>query len=85
VNASAFVLVDAILPVGNHTISEYLHEISAVPRPRDPLARYNAIEIPAYAIASLPNHDAANASLHCEWCMAPCTGFTSAEEAFGFA
>lgn len=62
-----------------------LHEISAVARPRDPLARHNAIEIPAYAIASLPNHDAANASLHCEWCMAPCTGFTSAEEAFGFA
>jgi hypothetical protein len=24
VSASAFVLVDAILPIGNHTISEYL-------------------------------------------------------------
>lgn len=78
---------DATYPVVAHPITRQadLHEISAVPRPRDPLARYNAIEIPAYAIASLPNHDAANASLHCEWCMAPCTGFTSAEEAFGFA
>jgi hypothetical protein len=62
-----------------------LDDISAVPRPRDPLARYNAVEIPPYAVASLLNHDAPNAALHCEWCVAPCTGFTPAEEAFGFA
>jgi hypothetical protein len=62
-----------------------LYDISPVPRPRDPLARHTAIEIPAYAVACLPNHDAQNASLYCEWCVAPCTGFTSAEEAFGFA
>ena len=62
-----------------------LDDVSPVPRPRDPLARHTAIEIPAYAVADLPNHDAQNASLYCEWCVAPCTGFTSAEEAFGFA
>lgn len=62
-----------------------LDDISPVPRPRDPLARYTAVEIPAYALAVLPNHDVAKASLYCEWCVAPCTGFTSAEEAFGFA
>ena len=28
VSASAFVLVDAILPIGNHTISEYLRGIT---------------------------------------------------------
>jgi hypothetical protein len=62
-----------------------LDDISPVPRPRDPLARYTAIEIPDYAVAHLPNHDAKDASLFCEWCVTPCTGFTSAEEAFGFA
>jgi hypothetical protein len=62
-----------------------LDDLSPVPRPRDPLARHTAIEIPANVVARLPNHDAQNASLYCEWCMAPCTGFTSAEEAFGFA
>jgi hypothetical protein len=62
-----------------------LDDISPVPRPRDPLARHTAIEIPAYAIADLPGHNAQNTSLYCEWCVAPCTGFTSAEEAFGFA
>jgi hypothetical protein len=74
-------------PAVPHAITRQadLHEISAVARPRDPLARHNAIEIPAYAITSLLNHDAANASLQCEQCMTPCTGFTSAEEAFGFA
>jgi hypothetical protein len=77
----------ATYPTVAHPITRQadLREISAVARPRDPLARNNAIEIPAYAVTSLPNHDAANASLHCEWCVAPCTGFTSAEEAFGFA
>lgn len=58
-----------------------LDEISPVARPRDPLARYNAVEIPAYAVARLLNHDDPNASLYCEWCVAPCTGFTSLEEA----
>jgi hypothetical protein len=77
----------ATYPAVAHPITRQadLHEISAVARPRDPLARNNAIEIPAYAVTSLPDHDAANASLHCEWCMAPCTGFTSVEEALGFA
>jgi hypothetical protein len=74
-------------PVVAHPITRQadLHEISAVARPRDPLARCNAVEIPAYAIASLANKDDPNASLHCEWCVAPCTGFTSVEEALGFA
>jgi hypothetical protein len=62
-----------------------LDEISVVPRPRDPLARYTAVEIPGYALEGLPDHDDPDASLYCEWCIAPCTGFTSAEEAFGFA
>jgi hypothetical protein len=77
----------ATYPVVAHPITRQadLREISAVARPRDPLARHNAVEIPAWAVASLPNHDAANASLHCEWCAAPCTGFTSVEEALGFA
>lgn len=65
--------------------ADRLDEISTVARPRDPLARCTAVEIPADAVASLPNHDAANASLYCEWCVAPCTGFTSVEEALGFA
>jgi hypothetical protein len=65
--------------------ADRLDEISTVARPRDPLARVNAVEIPADVIAAMPNHDAANASLHCEWCVAPCTGFTSVEEALGFA
>lgn len=74
-------------PVVAHPITRQadLQEISTVTRPRDPLARCNAVEIPAYAIASLPNQDDPNASLHCEWCIAPCTGFTSVEEALGFA
>ncbi len=76
----------ATYPVVAHPITRQadLHEISTVARPRDPLARCNAVEIPAYAIASLPNQDDPNASLHCEWCIAPCTGFTSVEEALGF-
>jgi hypothetical protein len=60
-------------------------EISLAARPRDPLARINAIEIPADVIASLNDHDAANASLDCESCFAPCEGFTSVEEALGLA
>jgi hypothetical protein len=78
----------AMYPVSAHAIvrqADRLDEISVVARPHDPLARHNAVEIPAYSIADLPNHDAANASLHCEWCVAPCTGFTSVEEALGFA
>ncbi len=62
-----------------------LDDISAVPRPRDPLARHTEIEIPAHAVAHLPNYDAQGATLYCEWCRAPCTGFTSAEEAIGLA
>jgi hypothetical protein len=76
----------ATYPVFAHAIVrqvDRLDEISAVARPRDPLARCTAVEIPADAVASLPNHDAANASLHCERCVAPCTGFTSVEEALG--
>jgi hypothetical protein len=79
---------DATYPVLAHGIVrevDGLDEISTVARPRDPLARINAIEIPADAIASLPNHDAASALLHCESCIAPCKGFTSVEEALGFA
>lgn len=62
-----------------------LDEISAVPRPRDPLARYTEIEIPAHVVAHLPNYDVRGVSLYCEWCKAPCTGFTSAEEALELA
>jgi hypothetical protein len=62
-----------------------LDEISTVARPRDPLARINGIEIPADALSSLPRHDDANASLYCESCRRPCTGFTSVEEALGRA
>jgi len=78
----------ATYPVAVHGIvreADRLDEISTVARPRDPLARVNAVEIPADVIAAIPNHDAANASLHCESCVAPCTGFTSVEEALGFA
>lgn len=62
-----------------------LDDISVVPRPRDPLARHAEIEIPAHVVAHLPNYGAQGASLYCEWCEAPCTGFTSAEEALGIA
>jgi hypothetical protein len=61
-----------------------LDEISAVPRPRDPLARYMEIEIPARDVQHLVNHDAQDAELYCERCVVPCTGFTSAEEALRF-
>jgi hypothetical protein len=80
--------LDATYPVFAHGIVrevDRLDEISTVARPRDPLARIKAVEIPADAIASLANHNAANAELHCESCVAPCTGFTSVEEALGFA
>jgi hypothetical protein len=62
-----------------------LDEISAVPRPRDPLARYDEIEIPARDVERLMDYDAQDASLYCERCLAPCVGFTSAEEALGLA
>jgi hypothetical protein len=60
-----------------------LDEISAVPRPRDPLARPTSIEITAEAVARLPGSEIEDAVLHCERCAVPCTGFTSAEEALG--
>jgi hypothetical protein len=62
-----------------------LDEISAVPRPRDPLARYTEIQIPTHDVELLINYGAKGASLYCERCLAPCTGFTSAEEALGLA
>jgi hypothetical protein len=60
-----------------------LDEISAVARPRDPMARYEAVEIPTETVAGLLNNDAASALLRCERCTSGCTGFTSAEEALG--
>lgn len=62
-----------------------LDEISAVPRPRDPLARYDAVEIPAEEVAALPGSNDPDAVLECKRCMRPCTGFTAAEEALGLA
>jgi hypothetical protein len=62
-----------------------LDEISAVPRPRDPLARYDAVEIPAQQVATLPGSNDPNAVLECKRCIRPCIGFTAAEEALGFA
>jgi hypothetical protein len=62
-----------------------LDEISAVPRPRDPLARYDAVEIPAQEVAGLPGSNDPNAVLECKRCVRPCIGFTSAEEALGLA
>jgi hypothetical protein len=53
VSASAFVLVDAVLPVGNHTISEYLQAYSQgqVARCRtlssQPYVRHGAYLLPA--------------------------------------
>jgi len=64
VSASAFVLVDAVLPVGNHTISEYLPRISLTPgtdHPRTLTARnnlasaYQAAGRPAEAIEPAPS------------------------------
>lgn len=62
-----------------------LDEVSLVARPRDPLARLTAVEIPAREVAAMPGHDEPNAILHCERCTSPCTGFTSVEEALGLA
>ena len=62
-----------------------LDEISLVARPRDPLARLTAIEIPAQEVAVMSGHDVPNAVLYCERCTSPCTGFTSVEEALGLA
>lgn len=62
-----------------------LDEISAVPRPRDPLVRYDAVEIPAQQVASLPGRNDPNAVLACKRCIRPCIGFMAAEEALGFA
>jgi hypothetical protein len=58
-----------------------LDEISIVPRPRDPLARLDGVELPAEAVATLPGSDRPDAVLQCHRCMSPCTGFTSADEA----
>jgi hypothetical protein len=60
-------------------------EISAVARPRDPLARYDAVEIPAQAVAALPGSSDSKAVLECTRCVSPCTGFTAVEEALGLA
>jgi hypothetical protein len=62
-----------------------LDEISAVPRPRDPLARYDAVEIPAQEVATLPGSNDPTAVLGCKRCVRPCIGFTAAEEALGLA
>jgi hypothetical protein len=62
-----------------------LDEISIVARPRDPLARFEAVEIPAQAVAALPGSDAPDGVLECQRCVSPCTGFTSVEEALGLA
>lgn len=81
-------------PVGSsHLVSAHavvhevdrFDEISAVPRPRDPLARYDAVEIPAQEVATLPGSNDPNAVLECKRCVRPCIGFTAAEEALGFA
>ena len=58
-----------------------LDEISIVPRPRDPLARLDGVELPAEAVATLPGSDRPDTVLQCHRCISPCTGFTSAEEA----
>ena len=64
--------------------ADRLDEISTVARPRDPLARYDGVEIPAEEVAGLPGGDALNAVLECKRCVSPCTGFTAVEEALGF-
>lgn len=63
--------------------ADRLDEISTVARPRDPLARYDGVEIPAEEVATLPGSDAPNAMLECKRCLSPCTGFTAVEEALG--
>jgi hypothetical protein len=74
--------------VATHAVireADRLDEISVVARPRDPLARYTAVEIPAQEVASLPGSDVPNAVLECKRCVSPCTGFTAVEEALGLA
>jgi hypothetical protein len=46
-----------------------LDEISIVARPRDPLARFEAVEIPAQAVAALPGSDAPDGVLECQRCV----------------
>ncbi|MCW2881310.1 MAG: hypothetical protein JWQ95_5410 [Sphaerisporangium sp.] len=73
-------------PITAHAVVrkvEELHEISYLPRPRDPLARISKIEIPNYTLTELPNRNSPDAVLHCHRCISFCTGFTSAEEALG--
>jgi hypothetical protein len=64
--------------------ADRLDEISTVARPRDPLARYDGVEIPGEQVATLPGSDAPDAVLECKRCISPCTGFTAVEEALGF-
>jgi hypothetical protein len=80
VGSSHLVSVHAVI----HEVDRF-DEISAVARPRDPLARYDAVEIPAQEVAALPGSSDPNAVLECKRCVSPCTGFTAVEEALGLA
>ncbi len=80
VGSSHLVAAHAVI----HEVDRF-DEISAVPRPRDPLARYHAVEIPAQEIATLAGSNDPNAALECRRCVRPCIGFTAAEEALGLA
>jgi hypothetical protein len=60
-----------------------LHEVSVVPRPRDPLCRCDAIEIPTERMRrELGRRPRADEALVCYECIGACSGFVLAEELF---
>jgi hypothetical protein len=65
--------------------ADNLAEISVVPRPRDPLARPDGVEIPAEKLRQAFGYLPRGEPVQCRRCDQPCQGFTSAEEAIGLA
>lgn len=53
-----------------------LHEVSWVPRPRDPLARFTKIELSQEVLRRGMGEDPAGRELCCYRCLHPCSGFS---------
>ena len=58
-------------------VDPVLHEVSLVPRPKDPLARITRVEISGNEVGRPPSH---GAEVHCYSCLGPCRGIRAREE-----
>ncbi|MFC4859198.1 hypothetical protein [Actinophytocola glycyrrhizae] len=52
-----------------------LREVTVTPRPRDPLARLDAVEIATSSLIETLGQDPAGKKLRCTCCLEPCPGF----------